>query len=134
MSNIDLGRLRNVMSEIESKKGRFWLFGTVVRADSPYKYHLITAAPWLEYAQLESLQYIVEKLQRHFAACELQLFSSVVSFGENDAFFRAVVDTVTVTDDCREERINMRTFNGIRISGGVILRSEKPKPSVKPTV
>jgi hypothetical protein len=121
-----LARLELAMSR---ENGAFELFGIFVREDSLEKWDLVLAAPWLNPDERESLQFIVDQLQRSLTPSEMLDASLIVILEEGNPFLETVVTLVQVEHGMTE--IGDFGILGVSIQKAYIITSMR-RPGRKP--
>jgi hypothetical protein len=122
-----LPRLRQAMAAIAEEKGEFSLFGLFMRADSPGRWDLVVAAPWLEVGKLKALGEFVGLLEDQLGENEVRRFAKIVTLKASSPEIRSELATLDI--DQPEKRFHNTTLFGADVEEAVILRAAPPKVS-----
>ena len=127
-----LPQLERVASAIEATRCPFTLFGLFMREDSPGRWELVAAAPWLEEGKLMALGKFVEALSNELGEETLRDFSRVVTLKKDDSALRAIIK------EAKSKKLPLsrqgRHLFGLPIEDAHILRAATPpNKRVQPT-
>lgn len=98
------------MDEVISEQGELTLFGLFLREDSPDKWDLVIAGPWIEKDEQEALQYLAQKVSTQLASSELLSLSRIVILDKGNPALEAILKTVRPGRGIAE-------FNGFNLFG-----------------
>ena len=122
---IEIPKLRKLMKRIEAQRGPFVLFGLFMREDSPGKWDLVLAAPWLERGRLKALGEFVKELSGTFGEEDVLSLSRIVTLNSDDAALHAILNDIgSVTRPV--ERQGHSLF-GLPVEHAYILRATRSK-------
>ena len=122
---IDIAKLRKLMIRIEGQKGRFTLFGLFLREDSPGKWDLVLAAPWLEKGKLKALGEFVKEVSETFGEEDILSLSRIVTLNHNDPALQAILKEVGSVGKTLERW--GRDLFGLSIEHAYIFRTKQEK-------
>jgi hypothetical protein len=116
-----LEKLAALELTMSSTRGPFEFFGVLLRENSPEKWDLIVAAPWLDPNQRESYQAIADALQAALTRDEFLEFSRIVILEKGNPLLK---DLFAMTS-CEHGLFELRdlTLSGISIRIIYILTS-----------
>jgi hypothetical protein len=117
-----LSKLRDAMNSIAGQKGDFALFGLFMRADSPGRWDLVVAAPWLEVGKLKGLAELVGLLEDQLGEREARGFAKIVTLKPSSPEIRAELAMLNI--DGPEKRFYNATLFGADVEEAVILRAK----------
>ena len=125
-------KLEAAVKSIEKMHGRFTLFGLFLREDSPDKWDLVVAAPWLEEGKLRALGDFVDELRDTISEEEMLSLSRIVTLNYDDPALDAILSGVTI----KRGTVQFQDVNlfGLAISHAYIMRAVKDdRASVHPS-
>ncbi len=122
---IEIPKLRKLMRRIEAQRGPFVLFGLFQREDSPGKWDLVLAAPWLERGKLKALGEFVKEMSDTFGEEQVLSLSRIVTLNSNGPVLHAILNDIgSVTRGV--ERQGHSLF-GLPVEHAYILRATRSK-------
>lgn len=120
-----LPQLREAMNAIAKQKGDFALFGLFMRADSPGRWDLVVAAPWLEVGQLKALGEFIRLLEDRLGEREVRSFAKIITLKPSSPEIRAELTELNIEKP--EKRFHNTTLFGADVEEAVILRAKPPR-------
>ena len=105
-------KLKGYEEIMAKKKGPFDLFGLFLRDDAPGKWDIVVAADWIEANKKESMEYIIEMVQKGLSKEELMKLSRVVLINERNPAFEALSKAI---GGARHTKIYNSNFFGFQI-------------------
>src|SRR5438876_3562461 len=117
-----LPQLREAMNAIAEEKGHFSLFAVVKRADSPWQWDLVVAAPWLKVGRLKALAELVRLLEQQLGKREVRRFGRIATLEPNSRETRAELAALNI--DNTERRFHHTTLFGADVEEAVVLRAK----------
>jgi hypothetical protein len=72
-----IAKLQEIESEIAHERGDLFLFAVFLPEGALNKWDLLISAPWVTNGAKDSIEYVVEKLQRRFKPNEMLTFARV---------------------------------------------------------
>jgi len=109
--------------DVSSQKGEFSLFGLFLREDSPGKWDLVVAAPWLEQDQKAGLDYLAKRLLSSLTPGELVSLSRIVLIEEGNPVLEAIQQAINVEHNVAE--ISESNFSGLLIKQAYVITSKR---------
>ncbi len=113
---------------IASEKGRFDLFALFLREESPGKWDLLVAAPWLERGDKKALDYIADQVQAALQPEDLLRLSRIVIIDEDNPALEDVQRSVSTKHGPAE--VQNRTLFGLQIERAYVITSRRPDAAV----
>ncbi len=130
---IDIANLRSIKTQLEGEKGPFVLFGLFLRENSPGKWDLVVAAPWLHEDKYEDYKIVSDKLSAILPQNQMIDLSRIVILNEGNPGLSALLHAVHVAGNGYLE-VRDSNFFGLSIRHAHILAAEKlEKVSSSPT-
>jgi len=120
---IPISELQSLMKKIEARKGRFILFGLLLREDSPGAWDLVVAAPRLERGKLKALGEFVQELTKTFGQSQVLSFSQIVTLNHKHPALRAILQDVGPVRHLVERR--GQNLFGLPVEHAYILRARR---------
>jgi hypothetical protein len=84
MRDLAATKFRPMEVEVAAEKGDFELFALFLREDSPGKWDLIVAAPWIVADKREALFYLSRQVKQKLGPTELPILSRIVILEKGD--------------------------------------------------
>lgn len=116
-------KLKQKEIEISKNKGGFNLFALFLREDSPNKWDLLVAAPWIEKNKNNALKYIASIIQKTLNQEELLKISRIIIIDLNNKTLSAIQRAVRVEHGTAE--IVNSSFFGLSIRHAYLITSKK---------
>jgi len=116
-------KLKQKEIEISKNKGGFNLFALFLREDSPNKWDLLVAAPWIEKNKNNALKYIASIIQKTLNQEELLKISRIIIIDLNNKALSAIQRAVSVEHGTAE--IANSSFFGLSIRHAYLITSKK---------
>jgi hypothetical protein len=79
-----LVKLKSILQDLEKKHGTILLFALFLRGESPDRWDLLVAAPWLSSGNVESYKIVGSKVQKLLSADEIIQLSRVAILDSDD--------------------------------------------------
>jgi len=117
-----LKKLQKIERTISSKKGMFSLFGLFLREDSPDKWDLVVAAPWIEKNKQHGIAHLARVLQEKLAPNEMIQLSRIVPIDERNPALSAIHGAIHVEHGTAE--FKNCNFFGLSIKHAFIITSK----------
>lgn len=117
--------LQNAMTAIAAKKGDFALFALLMRADSPGRWDLVVAAPWLEVGKLKELREFIRLLDKQLGERKVRQFERIVTLESRSPEIRAELAALDI--DVPGRTLYNTTIFGADVLEGHILRAKPPR-------
>jgi hypothetical protein len=117
---------------MSQKKGTFHLFALFLREDSPDKWDLVVAAPWIDKDKEAALKYIAQNIQKSLEKDELLKISRIVMIDEGNPALSALQRAFRTEHSLTE--IKNSNFFGLQIKHAFIITSKRngdPKPNTE---
>ena len=89
---IDRERLMEAMEAIARKRGPLTLFALLMRADSPGKWDLLVAAPWIDEGKLKAFSYVANEIHARLGDEEILSLSRIAQLPEGSKELRAILN------------------------------------------
>jgi hypothetical protein len=118
-----LDKLDRLKLALSRDKGAFDLFGVFLREDSPEKWDLVVAAPWLTPDERESFKTIADGLQSTLTREEVLQFSRIVILEKGNPFLESVIARVSVEHGLSE--LDQTELSGVSIRRAYILTARR---------
>jgi hypothetical protein len=83
-------KLKSLVEEIATKRGRLSLFGLFLREDAGNKWDLVVAAPWINANSFEDIEYIANKLKSYLDDSQLISISRIVLLDLDDQIVKSI--------------------------------------------
>lgn len=109
--------------EISKDKGQFSLFALFLREDSPNKWDLLVAAPWIEKNKNLALKHIASIIQKTLTQEELIKISRIIIIDCNNKALNAIQRAFSAEHGMTE--IVNSNFFGLNIKHAYIITSKK---------
>jgi hypothetical protein len=97
---------------ISAERGAFVLFALFLREDSPNRWDLVVAAPWLKTDKKESWDYVANQLQSRLTPQELVSLSRIVLIDEDNPALEAIYKAIKIEHSIAE----IKNCNFFRLS------------------
>jgi hypothetical protein len=91
---IDQVRLMEAMEAIARKRGPVTLFALLMRADSPGKWDLLVAAPWIDDGKLKAFSYVANEIHARLGDEEVLSLSRIAQLPEGSKELGAILNEV----------------------------------------
>jgi len=117
-----LEKLSTLEFSMSRDKGDFELFGVLLREDSPDKWDLIVAAPWLDPDKRESFKVLADALQATLARDDFLGFSRIVILEKGNPFLESLLAMKSIEHGLIEF-VNI-TLSGISIRRAYIITAK----------
>lgn len=91
---IDRERLMEAMEAIVRKRGPLTLFALLMRADSPGKWDLLVAAPWIDEGKLKAFSHVANEVHARLGDEEVLALSRIAQVPEGSRELRAILSEV----------------------------------------
>ena len=118
-----LPKLKALEQQISSEKGQISLFGLFLRDESPGKWELVISGPWVDTGQLETYEYLAERLHAALSPEERYPISKFLPLKEGSPIVEAILDEVTTENGIAEVRDC--DFHGISIRKGYVFTAKR---------
>ena len=109
--------------EMAQEKGQFHLFALFLREDSPDKWDVVVAAPWINKDKDAALKYMASKIQTSLNRDELMKLSRIVIIDDENPALDAVQRGVHIEHGSVE--IQNSLFFGLNIKHAYLITSIK---------
>ena len=121
-------KLASIEKSLSAQNGSFWLFALVERAESPEKWDLLVAAPWLQEESRKSLDDIIELVGNKLGETELLQLSRIIVLNPENL----VVQHLTSAFDHEHafNHVGNTIINGMEVSRAVIITSRRPEDNM----
>jgi hypothetical protein len=106
-----LDKLKLALSDLEEKHGRILVFILFLRGDSPDRWDLVVAAPWLDSGSVESYKIVATKVQNTLSSKEIVQLSRVVILDADDPAVQFLQDSYTVSNGAIKDIENCEPFS-----------------------
>ena len=121
-------KLRIIESRLAAEKGGFTLFGLFLREDSPNKWDLVVASPWIKAHDKGALDYIAKHVQETLQTQELIALSHIALISSDNPGLEAVHKALSIEHGTAE--IKDSNFFGMQIKHAFIITSRRhPAPT-----
>ncbi len=111
-----------IEKELTDEKGDFVLFGLFLREGSPNKWDVVVSAPWLDESSIESLDFMIKRIQSKLELQEQLMMSAVLVLDPSQEFVKEM------NEEVRVEHGNVKLmdyiFNGMGIERAHIITSK----------
>lgn len=122
-------RFIKIEQRIAQQRGGFSLFALFLREDSPDKWDMVVAAPWINGDKGAALRYLAGQLQSELSQEELLRLSRIVIVEPDNPALNAIHNAIQIEHGGME--IQNSTFFGLSIKHGYIITSANPPTSVE---
>lgn len=106
-----LDKLKSILLELEKKQGRVLVFALFLRGESPARWDLVIAAPWLDSGDVESYNIVAKKVQDLLNSDEIIQLSRVVIIDADDPVVSFLQDSYTVPNGTFKDIENCEPFS-----------------------
>lgn len=106
-----LDKLKSILIELEREQGRVLVFALFLRGDSPARWDLVIAAPWLDSGNVESYNIVATKVQDLLSSDEIIQLSRVVVLDADDPVVSFLQDSYTVPNGTFKDIENCEPFS-----------------------
>jgi hypothetical protein len=124
-------KFTSLEKSLSAQNGSFWLFALLERAESPEKWDLLVAAPWLQEGSRESLYDITELIGKKLNETELLQLSRVIVLNPDNPVVQHL--TSAFGHEHAFNHIENTVINGMAVSRAVIITSRWPEDSLTVT-
>ena len=111
MQEVTLEKFGNIEKRLSAARGPFRLFGLFLRVDSPERWDLLVAAPWLNKNPEDGLKQVVKEMKGDLNPEEMSSVSRVVVLKTTDEALNSLPESDSLTntiEDCRFGRVFIR--------------------------
>ncbi len=98
-----LEKLKSVLHKLEKEQGRILVFALFLREDSPARWDLVVAAPWLDSGDVESYKIVATKVQHLLNSDEIIQLSRVVILDADDSVVSFLQDAYNMPNGTFKE-------------------------------
>lgn len=116
-------KLRALEQNIAAEKGSFLLFALFLREDSPDRWDLLVAAPWIQKNKNAALKFFSDKLIRTLSQKELLKLSRITIIGPDEPALSALQQAMHIEHGLSE--IKDSNFFGLQIKHAYIITSRR---------
>ena len=116
---------------LSDSNGSFWLFALLERAESPGKWDLLVAAPWLQEESRKSLDDIIEQIGNKLDETELLQLSRIIPLDPDNPVVQDL--TLAFGQEHTFSQIENTVINGMAVSRAIIISSRRPEDSMAVT-
>jgi hypothetical protein len=106
-----LDKLKSILLELEKEQGRVLVFALFLRGDSPARWDLVIAAPWLDSGNVESYKIVATKVQDLLNSDEIIQLSRVVVLDADDPVVSFLQDSYDVPNGTFKDIENCEPFS-----------------------
>jgi hypothetical protein len=124
-------KLASVEKSFSAENGSFWLFALVERVESPEKWDLLVAAPWLQEESRRSLDDIIELVGNKLDETELLQLSRIIVLNPENPVVQHL--TAAFGHEHTSNHVENTVINGMAVSRAVIITSNRPESSLAVT-
>ncbi len=121
-------KLASIEKMLSVQNGSFWLFALLERAESPEKWDLVVAAPWLQEESRKSLDDIIELIGNKLAETELLQISRIIVLNPENPIVQYL--TSAFSHEHSFNHVENTIINGMEISRAIIITSRRPEDSL----
>jgi hypothetical protein len=90
-------KLRSLEQEIADEKGPFQFYALILREDSPLKWDLVVAAPWLDEDERAGMKYLAAKVTKVLTKKEVvRMLAGIVIVERDNPGLKPIQKTVAV--------------------------------------
>lgn len=126
--NSFIEKLASIEKSVSTQKGNFWLFALLERTESPDKWDLIVAAPWLQEESRKSLDEIIELVGSELSETELLQLSRIIVLNPENPVVQHL--TSAFNHEHAFNHVENTVINGMEISRAIIITSRRPEDSL----
>ena len=116
-----VAKIQKLELEVEQEKGRFSLFGLVLRAGSEQRWDLVAAADWVGSSRQAALRYLSERVSHVLNSDELLKISRIVPMDARDDFVEEMHKLIVVKHGLRE--VDDNDVAGVEVERALIITS-----------
>ena len=124
-------KLASIEKFLSDNNGSFWLFALLERAESPGKWDLLVAAPWLQEESRKSLDDITEQIGNKLDETELLQLSRIIPLDPDNPVVQDL--TLAFGQEHTFSHIENTVINGMAVSRAIIISSRRPEDSMAVT-
>jgi hypothetical protein len=103
---IDKRRLMEAMEAVAKKRGPLTLFALLMRAESPGKWDLVIAAPWMDRGKLKAFSYVANEVHARLGDDDIVSLSRIAHLPEDSKALRSIL--AEVRDSAGEFPLELR--------------------------
>ena len=106
-----LDKLKSILCELEKEHGQVLVFVLFLRGESPARWDLVIAAPWLDSGNAKSYHLVAKKVQNLLSSEEIIQLSRVVILDADDPVVAFLQDSYSVPNGTFKNIENCEPFS-----------------------
>lgn len=124
---INTSAWRKIVKQIEEDRGKLTICAVVMRADSPERWDVVVAAPWLDPSKRETYDYLAKTISRFLTKAEMLAISRIVPVSEDDPLVREFgLHAPSLGSDGFASAGSMAKFMGMDVIEGYLFADRRP--------